>query len=79
MHRFAVSGRSRSPHRCVRYIALTNQPMTDRDPTLPGAEAQSDHDTLCAYQGGGVSGGIVAERGVWVGSYVDQFCIAAAA
>ena len=53
--------------------------MTDRDPTLPGAEAQSDHDTLCAYQGGGVSGGIVAERGVWVGSYVDQFCIAAAA
>ena len=27
------------------YTALTNQPMTDRDPTLPGAEARSDHDT----------------------------------
>ena len=36
-------------------------------------------EASCAYQGGGVSGGIVAERGVWVGSYVDQFCIAAAA
>ena len=50
MHRFAVSGRSRSPHRCVRYIAFTNQPMTDRDPTLPGAEAQSDHDTPDVFE-----------------------------